>query len=607
MTGHQLGRESVRERAPGGADDGARPRPALTRQRLGALVAGFLIAAPAVAVNVEVDVEGIRGELRDNVQASLSLARAEDPSADRVRVLHGQAAEEIAAALQPFGHYRPRIDSRLEPQGDGFRARYDVDPGPQMRLAGVDLQVTGPGADERAFQEALREFPLRRGSAVLHAAYEAGKQRLVEAAAGHGFLDGEFFVHQIRVDLAAYTARVRLHFHTGPQYRFGEVTFGEGMVREELLRGHVPFRTGDPFDLRQLLELQNSLSASGYFRRVEVVPQEERASDLHVPVQVLLVPNREQRWSFGLGYGPETGGRATIGLDLRRVNRRGHRAEFDVHGSEIESRFAASYIVPKRRARTDFTTYSLGYAELDSDIKEHRTAVVGVGLDRERGGWRERLELRWQQEDFTVGPDSGTSELLTPQVSWRRVEADDVLYPLRGHELRFQVRGAAEGVLANASFVQGLAEAQYVRSLWGPVRGMARVTVGYTESPDFRELPATIRFFAGGDQSVRGYGYQELTPRTAEGLPIGAPALTTASFELDALFLEFEKFGRWGLAVFYDTGNAMNRFSHGDLVAGAGVGLRWLSPVGLVRADAAVALDLPEQPIRFHFSLGPDL
>ena len=577
-----------------------------------ALLGAALPAAPARAANVEVEVEGIRGDLRENVRNALSIARADDPSADRVRALHGQAGTEIQEALQPFGYYRPSVESSLEQRGDDFTATYRIDTGPVMRLAGVDLLLTGPGAGQRGFRDAVRDFPLRRGSELDHAAYEAGKDALVAEAAATGYLDGDFLVREIRVDLAAYTARVRLHFHTGPQYKFGEVSFDEAMLEESLLRGYVPFRTGDPFDLRKLLELQNGLSGSPYFRRVEVVPQEHEAVDLHVPVHVLLVPARSQRWAFGLGYGPETGVRSTIGLDLRRVNRRGHRAEIDLKASEIESRFESTFIVPKRQARTDFTTYSIGYAELDSATERHRTFIVGAGLDRARGDWRERFEIRWQEEDFRVGPDRGVSELLIPSASWREVEADDVLYPLSGHELRGQIRGALdEQALSNATFVQTIAEAQYVRSLvstpWGPIRGLGRVTLGWTETPDFRDLPPSIRFFAGGDQSVRGYGYQELTPRTEEGLPLGRDSLVSASIELDSLFLEFEKFGRWGLAVFYDTGNAMESFELGDLPAGAGVGLRWLSPVGLVRADAAVALDLPDSPIRFHFSVGPDL
>jgi len=174
-------------------------------------------------------------------------------------------------------------------------------------------------------------------------------------------------------------------------------------------------------------------------------------------------------------------------------------------------------------------------------------------------------------------------------------------------KLRFQLRAGNEAALSTATFVQGIAEAKYVEQVWGPVRGLARARIGYTETQNFHELPSSLRFFAGGDQSVRGYGFQELTPRR-NGLPTGGDALMEASIEFDALLLSFRNFGRFGAAVFYDTGNAMERLSvGGSLKSGAGAGIRWLSPVGLVRADAAFALDEPGTPIRFHLSLGPDL
>lgn len=586
----------------------APPRRNRLRPLLLAAMAVLGTARTAAAARVAVEVEGVRDALRDNVLATLSIASADDPSSDRVRQLHAQAPGQIALALEPFGYYAPQVASELEQDGDRFVARYRITPGEQMRLAGVDLQVTGPGAGDAGFREVARSFPLRRGSPLIHAAYEAGKDALVDYAAAHGYLDAELIANEIRVDLAAYSARVRLHFYTGPQYRFGEVVFAEGaLIDEDLLEGFVPFERGEPFDLNALLQLQQGLAASPYFRRVEVVPQEGLAEDLEVPVHVSLVPARRQRWAFGLGYGPDTGARGTIALDVRRVNRRGHRAEIDTKISEIESRFDGSYIVPKAAARTDFTRFSAGYSELDSATTEQRTALVSAGLDRARGSWREHFALGWQQEDFTVGPDRGTSELLMPLASWGRKRADDVLYTLSGHELRFQVRGASEDLLSSATFVQGNAEAKYVRLLWGPIRGIARAHAGYTQTDRFRELPGSIRFYAGGDQSVRGYGYQELTPRDAAGLPIGGRALFTASVEVDALLLELRNFGRFGLAAFYDTGNAMADFELGDLRSGVGAGIRWLSPVGLVRADAAMALDLPGNPIRFHFTLGPDL
>src|SRR5205085_3784068 len=142
------------------------------------------------------------------------------------------------------------VDATFTPDGDHAVARYAIDPGPLLRYEGVDLQIAGPGAADDGFRELERKFPLRRGDPVVHAVYEAGRQSLVDYAAAHGYIEASFTTHEIRVDLAAYTARVRLSFHTGPQYSFGEVTFDEAMIDQGLLRGFLPFKTGEPFDLR---------------------------------------------------------------------------------------------------------------------------------------------------------------------------------------------------------------------------------------------------------------------------------------------------------------------------------------------------------------------
>lgn len=601
----------VRERGVARARSAASLCPPAARQ-LALACASFatlvLFALPASAARVKVEIEGIKGELRDNVEATLSVAHAGDASADRIRELHGQATREIEQALQPFGYYKPQVDGKLTAEGDRFVARYVIDPGPVLRLEGVDLQISGGGASDPGFRRAVQKFPLKRGSPVVHASYEAGKGELVDYAAAHGYLDADFTTHEIRVDLAAYTARIRVAFHTGPRYAFGEVTFDEAMLDPKLVRGFLPFRPGDPFDLRKLLQLQDALSSTPYFRRVEVLAEEEKAVDRRVPIHVALVPARRERWSLGLGYGADTGARATVGLDLRRVNRHGHRAEAQGTVSQVQRRFTSTYLVPKAAARTDFTTFSLGYDDLDSDTEKHRNAIASAGLDRARGRWREHFDLAFAREDFTVGPDRGTSKLVMPEASISLLHADDILYPLQGRKLRFELRGAHESVLSTATFLQGIAEAKYVQLLFGPVRGLARARLGYTQTQNFHELPSSLRFFAGGDQSVRGYGFQELTPRSKDGEPLGGDALVEASFELDALMLQFRNFGRFGAAVFYDTGNALERLTvGGKLRSGAGVGIRWLSPVGLVRADAAFALDEPGTPVRFHFSLGPDL
>ena len=118
---------------------------------------------------------------------------------------------------------------------------------------------------------------------------------------------------------------------------------------------------------------------------------------------------------------------------------------------------------------------------------------------------------------------------------------------------------------------------------------------------DFGLLPASLRYFAGGDQSVRGFAYKSLSPLDAAGDTIGGRYLVVGSVEY-----EHSLSRSWSAAVFSDVGNALENMSD-PLERGAGVGLRWQSIVGMVRLDMAWALSREDKPWRIHLNIGPDL
>jgi translocation and assembly module TamA len=130
---------------------------------------------------------------------------------------------------------------------------------------------------------------------------------------------------------------------------------------------------------------------------------------------------------------------------------------------------------------------------------------------------------------------------------------------------------------------------------------ITRLDIGRTGIDDFTQLPASLRFFAGGDQSVRGYSYNTLGPTDAQGAVVGGPHLLVGSVEYEHALAS-----KWSAAVFFDQGNALNDFRD-PLKKGAGVGVRWRTPIGQIRVDVAAALSEPGRPRRFHISIGPDL
>lgn len=567
-----------------------------------------LLPGPVLAAKVEIEVDGVKRNLEKNIRSLLSLAQEDDDKLDeaRIRRLHAKAPEEIGEALQPFGYYKPQVRSTLEQQGERWVAHYTVDEGPAIKIASVDLAIDGEGTGDPGFRAIAEDFPARRGEVLVHSKYEDGKKKLVDRAAESGYLDATFETSEVRVDLERYRADVVVHFQTGPRYHFGDVTFHQDVLDPALLIGYVTFKRGEPLDVNKVLEMQNALSDSPYWSRVEVVANQEKAVGVEVPIEVDLVPAKTMRFSGGAGYGTDTGPRVSGAWELRRINRHGHRGEVAIKASEIEQSFQTSYQIPGAYPRTDVLSFNTAYARKITDTSESETGLIGAQRTQTRGGWREALSLSFQREDFTVGLDSGVSNLVVPGVSYERVKADDRIFTTRGYRLFGTLQGASASVLSDSSFLQASIEGKAIRTVGARNRLIGRAQVGYTATDEFRELPPRFRFFAGGDRSVRGYAYQGLGEPDEAGHTIGGEALLVGSLEYEFRFSGLRLLDKWGVAAFYDAGNACHDFSC-ELEQGAGVGLRWLSPIGPIRADVAWALTEPGHPLRFHLNIGPDL
>lgn len=575
------------------------------------LLAALLVAAAscparpgaADAASVEVRVEGVEGEARRNVLALLSIAHPETKDITEAEVLesHRRAPNEIELALQPFGFYRPSVWSELDHRGGQWQAKYQIDPGPPVRVDTLTVRLVGEGEKDPAFQVVLDDSPLKEGDVLVHAAYDDLRERLTTVAMKNGYLDARFTVHQLRVDAERNLAAVILEYTTGPRYVFGPVTFRQEAVDPDLVEGYVTFKRGDPVDYAKLLELEQALQNGPYWSRVDVSPRRDLARGSELPIEVTLVPSKPEKYTIGLGYGTDNGPHARGIVEMRRMNRRGHRGTLEGTFSAIERSAGVRYEMPWPYPRTDVFTLSSSYTETHTTISDEITSAGGAVLSRIWAGWQEAFALQIRREKWNVGLDNGLSTLLVPEASWNRLRLDDPIDPGNGRHLRFRASGAHESALSDASYFRLEALGRWIRAFTPQHRLMARTEAGYVWTNQFHQLPPSVRFFAGGAQSVRGYAYNRLGPRDAAGFVSGGPALLASGVEY-----EFRVQKPWGVAAFYDVGNAMRSFSD-PLAQGVGTGVRWVSPIGLVRLDAGWPIGSNSHLMQFHVSIGPNL
>lgn len=570
-----------------------------------ALVSLALIAVPARA-GIEVTIEGIGGELEENVLLQLGIstqAGRSDLDQNLVEVLHEDAPDDIRAALEPFGYYNPKIDAELTGTAPDWRAHYRIDAGPQTRIDSVEIRIEGDGAAEL---EDERERVLRRlrpGEPLLHSSYDSAKSRLSNAAYAAGYLDARYRQAELRIIADDNLAQIALVYETGPRYRFGTVRFEQDSVNEDVLQRYVKISPGANYDPQAVLDTQFALSDLGYFSSLEIIPQRESTEDLQVPILIRATPLPRSVYKLGAGYGTDTGARVSAGVQVRRANRLGHTAKAETRLSEVKRTAVAGYSVPLGRRIGESVGLSAEYSDekiADNDGATEKWSIE-ASLSRLPGDWQRRLYLAFVHEESRLGDENLVSNLLTPGISFNRTELDDPIYARRGWSIFQDVHGAVRDVLSNASFIRTQTVLRGVVPLGQRTRLLGRLEYGANIVEDFGELPASQRFFAGGDQSVRGYGYQDLGTRDDDGKVIGGKYLATGSIEVETRIWH-----EWGAALFVDTGGA-DEISTPRLYSGVGAGVRYRAPVGSIQVDLAHPLDDPDggsgSGVRLHIGV----
>lgn len=571
------------------------------------LLAEIGIRPAAAADPLEVVVTGISGELEQNVEAALALppGLVRDGEVDRrwLERFRRQVPDRVRTALEPFGYYTPEITVTAEEVGrDTLRLRVEVRPGEPVRVRRVRVDLRGPGDPPKALRELVRGFPLREGDVLRHDFYEEAKGALKARALDLGYLDADFAEHAIRVSRGEGWAEIDLVLDTGVRYRFGDVRIeGGDDYPPAFLRRYLAFRSGDVFSFARLGQTQLNFLDSERFREVVVTPREEEAQEDRVPVTVQLTPSPSRRLRPGIGYATDTGPRFTLRYRDLNVGNRGHELTGEFLIAQLKQSLGAGYIVPSRRNVESHTAYRVGYDHEDLDVFESQTLFAEAERVRVYPrGWRRSFYLRLQQEDFTIGEVDSTSRLVLPGARLSRRRYPDIVRPKEGYAFSLEARGTHEALGSNTALVQILASGNALIDLPARFSLFLRAQTGFTlQSDPLSEIPPSLRFFAGGDQSVRGYAYQSLGPEDDNGDVIGGKNLLVGSAELERALGT-----NWGVAVFYDAGNAFNSLSNYILRHGAGVGVRWYTPVGPVRADIARQIRVDDPSFRLHLSIG---
>ena len=582
---------------------------------LAAALLTFAGPAFAAATVDKVVVHGLDNELmRQNVELALSINNESGKrlGESRLEFLLREAQAEAREALEPFGYYSPEISVDAPRNGgdnDHLTVTLTIRLGDPVRVRQSNLKIEGEGNDDQYLQTDLGAFRPQIGEVLDHTTYEASRNLITRRLAERGYLDADTTQRLVEVTRAEYAADIFLTWASGIRYNMGPVTFHQEQFVPGLLDKLVSWEQGSYFHQGKLDRLRQSLVALDYFSAIDITPDPERAEGREVPIDVELTLAPRSIYTVGLSYGTDSGAGVRLGLERRYINSRGHKLLFDLNYAETRKTLSTIYRVPAFKWLDGWYTGALQANDEQTDyidINNAKLILSRSGQINEQ--WNvvasaNALRERWRYGNASTEflTDYQYATLVYPEVRGEYVGVDDRLFPRRGVSGNLSLRGGVEGAGSDASFGQAHLNARWFLSPTDSSRLLLRGELGHTFTDELVGMPPSLRFFAGGDRSIRGYARREVGPRILDDYAVGAKNVMTASVEYE----HYLNGGPWGAAVFVDTGSAFD--SKPDLHTGIGIGARWRSPVGPVRIDVAHGLNDPDSSFQIYLNIGADL
>ena len=350
-----------------------------------------------------------------------------------------------------------------------------------------------------------------------------------------------------------------------------------------------------------MLDLQRRLVGADYFGTVTVTPHPDKAVERAVPLTVELTPAKRDIYSAALYASTDRGVGVELGMQRRWLNDHGHKGRADLDIAQRLQAIELSYRIPLPGTRQRVLGFAGTYRDETTESSVSQTEKFVTNVSRKWGGYTFTYGVQFLAGDFEIGSERGNSTLLFLESALSRSRADQPTFARRGLSYTVTARFTPLEDLTDTLFVSATAEAKWLRAFGTNTRLILRGEVGKMNVDDFDQLPPELRFFSGGDRSIRGFGYEEIGSRNEAGDVIGGDNLVEVNVEL-------EQYWHKGIggALFVDAGDS---FLGDDfrLHVGVGAGVRWKSPVGVLRLDLAYPIkSIDSNSWQIHFNIGPD-
>lgn len=555
--------------------------------------------------------ENLPDEVTKNIKAYLG----ELPNNELSRISFVYSAKNnIIKAIQALGYYRADVDVKVN-QKDTAPWELDI----KIKLNEITLvnsikvEITGDAKTDVMFKALTEKLPIKSKSPLNHGKYQEIKSDILSLGLDRGYFDGNLAVAKIAIT-PENVADIYIRYESGTRYKFGKIDFINNKAENAFIKNLIPFAEGDDYQLSKLQQFQNNLEKTQYFNNILIFPEKDDAAatkDKHIPIQVTLERAKKHNFDVGLGYATDTDFRISTSWKTPLLNQYGHRQETQIKYSKVNPTGRFIYSIPMNDSLNDTVQFKFllennEYGDIESNFWSSRVSKINTSDDS-----NSEFYLRFLHEEWDILALADIADYFLLGYTWANTEREGSLIdPSDGFSQYYNIEATHTSISSETSFVKLHAHWRYIKTLKPKHRLVTRAEIGYSllDDSNVEELSPSLRFFAGGDQSIRGFAYQSIGPtrfQTNEDgsvteVVVGGNRLVVASIEYQYYFTPTIRG-----AIFADMGSSFDTGFQKSYSVGPGI--HYISPIGAIKLDLGYSLSEEDPSWRIHLNLGAEL
>ncbi len=555
-------------------------------------------AFSAATIIKEYKIQGLSGELEKNVELYVNQLIDEKAS----KALKRHAKSQVETSLKALGYYKPVIKINFDQEKQLIVV--NVERGPVTRIANINITITGAGKSDPEFMAAVNGIKLKQGDFLNHANYEAARKRIEGQLLELGYFDTKWHQRTLAVSLKKNSADITFNIDTGPRYQFGEIIIGNETPAEKYIRSLTSFNNGQPYKATEVSDYNLALSSTPYFSSVRVYADIANRKEQRVPVKVDVLHKPANSYEVGGGYSTDLGPKVRFKWTKPWITSDGHYLESNLNVSQRQQDISLGYTVPVDDPNDDLWRFSVGYKLEDELTNDVYSKILTGQIQRQwltDDDWVRTAFIRRDRETYRIGDEEQSSKMLMPGISYAKKETEGGTTPYEGYQWLISAEFGLKDMFSTTNIIRLQLQNAWLTTVADRHLFFLRANLGAMLVDDIDNVPFSLRFYAGGDQSVRGFAYQSISPEDENGRLIGGKYLMSGTMEYNYQFAK-----NWRAALFVDSGTATNDFSD-RVEVGAGFGLRYLTPVGPIRIDHAWGVTKESKSTRLSITIGPEI